>query len=427
MQRSARRDSTGRRYDFDWLRAIGAVLVVTAHTASTFSPWTAAAANYDPTFSHIETNKLFSEYLWILNLWLMPLFMLLGGASAWFTLGKRTSGRYLRERMVHIGLPFIFLMVALALPSSYAAQTFTGGFRGSFLDFVPTFFDGIYPNGHFALFHLWFLLYLLIYAIITLPLFRFLERPAGRRLVDRVARVSRRPGGIFVFVLPLLAVQLGLSGIWPQPQFPALVNDWKSFVMLLLAFIFGYILISDPRFQMAIARQWPLAAGVALATSAVLISIAWPDNFNPYRDLPVALSWNYLWFWTVLTISSWSWLVTLLGCAQRFLSRSHSLLKHAAEASYPLYLLHPLVWMPGILLIARLDVAAIPGFTAFTTGVLSGTYLLILLLKRWRVTRFLLGLKPGPIRSTSSTEGRRAPASSLDALQPKLPYNAFQK
>lgn len=81
-----------RRYDFDWLRAVGAVRVVVAHCTMLFSPWV-------PPFGNIHKNKLFSEIGWNLNLWLMPPFMVLAGGSAWFALRKRSSGLYLREHL----------------------------------------------------------------------------------------------------------------------------------------------------------------------------------------------------------------------------------------------------------------------------------------------------------------------------------------
>jgi peptidoglycan/LPS O-acetylase OafA/YrhL len=55
--------SANRRYDFDWLRFFGAVMVVVAHCSGLFSPWA-------PPFGNIQKNKLFSELLWNLNLWL---------------------------------------------------------------------------------------------------------------------------------------------------------------------------------------------------------------------------------------------------------------------------------------------------------------------------------------------------------------------
>src|SRR5512146_2721079 len=92
-----------RRYDFDWRRAVGAVRVVVAHCAGVFGAWF-------PSFGSFQKNKIIDELLWNLNVWLMPLFMLLAGASAWYALEKRSNRQYLRERLLHLGLPLLVLM-----------------------------------------------------------------------------------------------------------------------------------------------------------------------------------------------------------------------------------------------------------------------------------------------------------------------------
>lgn len=372
-----------RRYDFDWLKVLGALLVVIAHTEMMFSPWT-------PGYGYIQKHKLFSEIGWNLNLWLMPLFMFLAGASVWFALGKRSNRQYLRERLLHLGLPFLVLMITFVVPMTYGIDLWTGKFSGSFLEFSLHFLDR-----HFSLFHLWFLAYLLIYVLVTLPLFRFLQHPAGRRLIDRLAQVCERMGGLYIFALPLVIVQLALSAV-PGSEFPDLGNDWARFLSLLLVFIFGYILNSDARFQAAIARQWRLAAVLALLTFAALFAIAWSDDFNPFRDLPLHYSPEYAAFWTLFALSSWSWLLAWLGLGQRFMNVSHPLLKPATALSYPVYLLHPVFVFPGFLLVAELPVSAILAFPILLAIVLGGTLALSAILQRWWITRSLLGLETRP-------------------------------
>jgi glucan biosynthesis protein C len=373
--------SADRRYDFDWLRVLGAVLVVVAHCSGLFSAWA-------PTFGDIQKSKLFSELLWNLNLWLMPLFMLLAGASVWYTLRKRTNGEYLRERTLHLGLPLVILTLTFGIPMAYWSQSSTGQFSGSLSEFYLRFFD-IFPAGTF---HLWFLAYLFIYALLTLPLFRFLQTACGRMLIGRLGSACQHTGGLYLFALPLLVVQLALSGLSPLAPLAAPPNELAHFVLLLLAFVFGYILISDAHFQQAIARQWLLHLAVALAASALMFAFAWPDNFD-ISYVPIDYSWPYVAFWTLFAIGCWSMLLAWLGVGQRFLNVNSRILSLAAPLSYPLYLLHPLVLAPATLLVARWQAPALLAFLVETSGVLIGTFALTALLKRWRIARYVLGLK----------------------------------
>jgi glucan biosynthesis protein C len=43
-------------------------------------------------------------------------------------------------------------------------------FHGSFIEFYPHIFDGVYPNGNFSWHHLWFLVYLFMFSLVALPL-----------------------------------------------------------------------------------------------------------------------------------------------------------------------------------------------------------------------------------------------------------------
>ena len=233
-------DRTARRHDLDALRGIGAMLVVLAHCALVFSPWT-EVVQISP------QHKLFSELVWFLNPWLMPLFMLLAGASAFFALRRRTDAQYLRER-AGLLLTLLVGVFVFVIPSVYIMRATEGKFQGSLLSFYPHYLEGIQPAGNFTLLHLWFLAYVVVYTLITLPLFRYLQGTQGRALTGRLAELSGRRGGLLLMALPLVVLQLGFAGRFPDSEFPVIVNDGFRFFTLLYFFICGYIFISDERF-----------------------------------------------------------------------------------------------------------------------------------------------------------------------------------
>ncbi len=371
-----------RRYDFDWLRVFGAVMVVVAHCAGMFITWS-------PPFYSVEKTKVFNELLWNLNLWLMPLFMLLAGASAWFTLRKWSNRRYVQERLLHLGVPLAVLTLTFGIPAAFAFQTSIGQYRGSLVEFYVRFFD-FFPSNTY---HLWFLVYLLIYGALTLPLFRFLQSDAATLLMDRLARACRPMGGIYLFAVPLVVVQVAWAGTSRPAPFAAPPNDWTRLATLLIVFVSGYVLVSDTRFQSAVARQWPLTAAAAIVTSVIMFAIAWPDEFNPFIALYVDYSLEYYAFWTLFGLCTWSWLMAWLGFGQRFLNVNHPLLESLSPLIYPLYLLHPIVLFPALLAIAQWPINPFIAFPVLTATVLAGTVALTTILYRWRVTRALLGLK----------------------------------
>lgn len=82
-----------RRPEIDVLRVVAILLVFTVHTAEPFNPWDAWHVRSP------ERSKWLGELVLFLAPWIMPLFMMLAGASAWHSLGKRTTAEYLNERV----------------------------------------------------------------------------------------------------------------------------------------------------------------------------------------------------------------------------------------------------------------------------------------------------------------------------------------
>jgi toxin ParE1/3/4 len=64
--------------------------------------------------------------------------------------------------------------------------------------------------------HLWFILYLLGYSALALPIFQYLHGPAGKRLVEGLAVFFTRRGTILLLALPLALASAVPIGDAPQ-------------------------------------------------------------------------------------------------------------------------------------------------------------------------------------------------------------------
>jgi glucan biosynthesis protein C len=326
-------DKPLRRWDIDWLRVIGILLVFVFHTSQPFNPFE------EWHITNTERSLVFGSVVFVLNFWVMPLFMLLAGSSVWFSLHKRTNAQYARERVVRIFLPLLIGIFLFVSPQVYLERVFRGQFAGSFLQFFPHFFEGTYPEGNFSWHHLWFLMYLFSYALVALPLFRFLRGETGQRWVSRLAAWCERPGAIFLFAVPLMVGQATLG--WRFPQTNAFIGDWAWHWHLFLVFVYGYILISDERFQQALERIWKVALILALA-----ITVGFFVMFKVGPGLSLAGPWFWplvIFFWTIHPLDTWSWLVVILALGRKYLSFRNKLLDYTSEAAYPFYILHQTV------------------------------------------------------------------------------------
>ena len=81
-------------------------------------------------------------------------------------------------------MPFLFGVLAIVPPQAYVARFQQAGYAQDYLEFLPDYFrlrgDLSGYTGLFTPGHLWFILFLLVFSLAALPLFRWLDGAAGR-------------------------------------------------------------------------------------------------------------------------------------------------------------------------------------------------------------------------------------------------------
>ncbi len=367
-----------RRWDIDWLR-ISAVLVLFAfHTARIFD-------NAGEFYVKNAQPGIGPSYLVVyFRPWGMPLFFLLAGASTWFALRFRSAGRYMKERALRLLVPFIFGVLVLVPPQSYLGLRSHSGYAGSFLAWYPHFFqmmpgdmEGYYLGGH-TWGHLWFIVHLFVYSMLALPLFLYLNRESGRRVTERLAAFFSRPGTILLLGIPLCLAA-------PLPE----IAGGNPFLYIIV-FVYGFLLVSDARFEEAIDRHKEVAlflGPVAYLVVAYFDAAGRPSGIPPWSE-PI-LDWYLAGF------IPWFFLIALLGYGRRFLSSPSRVLSYLSEASYPLYTLHQTVIVIIGFYVVQWQGDVLVKFSIVLATSLATTILVYdLLVKRAGATRFLFGMRP---------------------------------
>lgn len=121
----------------DWLRAIALLGVFVYHCLQPFSTdeW------------HVKNTEL-SEALSIpiafFGSWGLGFFFLISGAGACLALRWRSVGEYVTERLMRLLVPLVFAYVVLGPFQAYIEATHFGWYEGSFLSFVPRFFEEVW-------------------------------------------------------------------------------------------------------------------------------------------------------------------------------------------------------------------------------------------------------------------------------------------
>jgi glucan biosynthesis protein C len=218
---------------------------------------------------------------------------------------------------------------------------------------------------------------LLIIALVSLPLFLLLKRESGQKVISWLAKVCSWPGVILLLVIPIIVVER-LIGVFNPLYF-------------LIFFIYGYLILADDRFERAIDRH----KGVALVVGLLLLIlfVAWAD-FDLF-EFPIWLAESIR-----LTLMSWFMIIAILGYGKKYLNSppkrksSRFILGYFGEGSYPFYILHQTVIVVIAFFVVQWAGGAPAKYLIIAGGAYLGTIVIYdLLVRRWNVTRFLIGMR----------------------------------
>jgi len=322
-------------------------------------------------------------YVEFFNLWMMPLFFVLSSAALYYSLKSRTGSEFLRERFLRIAVPWLGLGMFVFGPLQvYLERLSHGDFSGSFIQFLPHYFDGLYGlGGDFAWMglHLWFLMMLFFFILIMLPLLLPRGRE-GRSLLSRVSPLLlRTPVLLSLFVpLALAALLTNALGLQILRNF----GSWDSFSYLLF-FTYGYLLHSDQRVEDRVLQLRRTTLVLALVMTVV---VGIMDETSS--------DWTYL---TARAACSWWWILAILGYGHARLNFTNGLVRRANEAVLPFYILH----QPVIIVIAFFVVqTGAPILVKYLLTAVSSFVVIVALyeyvVRPVGVLRFLFGMRPRP-------------------------------
>jgi hypothetical protein len=364
--------------------------------------------------------------------WAMPLMFLMAGMAVWYSLRKRTAAQFVSERFRRLFVPLVFGVLVLIPPQVYIGLHKDPTYSESYWEFLPRFFDvklnlANFPfiisdapeTGLFEQGQLWFLVCLFGFSLVLLPLFLYLCRPVGLRLVEQGAGFFARPWAIFLLALPLAAIQTTLGGEVGLAAW----NRWAYALFIL----YGFLIAADPRFGRSFQRYWKPAIVFGsltfLATTALYIvrsEIQGADTLTDYD--PASLASRFF-----FAVSGWFWIVAILGLAGRLTrprheqkgtgsesrsdelldsathslersrkpSRMDSLMRYIGDAQLPIYVLHQTIIVAIGFFVVLWQVNWPLKYLAIVLATLVVTLAIYdIAVKRTRVTRFLFGMKP---------------------------------
>jgi len=383
----------GRRYDLDWLKILVILNMVPWHAA-----WLLAyVTEFSDSVLEGPGVTILRYYTGFSLRWQIPLLFFIAGASACLSLRHRSPGAFVRERARRLFVPLMFFMLVCYPVLLYFWPGVSE--NKSLLDYLVRFWPdclatilhsripGRIPMPGWA--HLWFVAYLLIFSLISLPLLICLRRQGKSGLAGKYVSFFTKTGAILLLAVPLMAINIILAPKWPMAQLN-LYDDWTYFCYDLAVFIYGYIICLHESLWQAVYRHLRISLPLAIVSTAFVLMMRFemPGFSRP------AYTPRYMLYSVFLGLHTWCWILAVLALAKKFLSGTNRFLNYASRAYYPFYILHFVL----MLIISYYVMQSCQGLaakfvvlSALTFSTTLASYELIV--KRTKVTRLLFGMK----------------------------------
>ncbi len=375
-----------RRYDLDWLRVLTILVVFLFHSTRFFDLWG----------WHVKNPGMYqgvTDWNDFLLRWMMPIIFVISGASIYYALNKGGAGKFLKDKVLRLLVPLVVGVFTHAALQVYLERISQGQFQGSFWQFLPHYFEGLYPftgNFAFAGMHLWYLMALFLFCVIFLPVFLWLKK-GGQGVLRRMGDLLALPGGVFLLVIPtaLLVIVLDPEGIGFRDT-----GGWNLLVYILY-FLPGFVLVSHEKLQARVQQQRWISLAVAVVASLAYLA----------QDDPAFGTLDFALVSVLSCLAGWSWIFTFFGFAMKHLTFTNPFLKYANEAVLPFYIMHQTVLLVIGYFVVRWDLPALAKWAIIA----SSSFVLILLayefvVRRFNVVRVLFGMKWLPRRAEKQVD-----------------------
>jgi len=393
-----------RRAELDWLRVLALGMLMVFHSVIGYSAWPWHVN--DP-----HDSWLLNGILDFMLRWRVSLVFVVSGSALMLALDRRKPKAILRERCARLLVPLIFGMMVIVPPQIYLDRLQHGKFHGSFVDYLPHAFTGIYPQGNLTWNHLWFLPYVLTLTAIGMPIFLWARSVAMRYRMERAMRAIADGHLYWLLVFPLALAQLMMLVQGNDDH--TFIGDGHGWIEFGSLFVLGGAVARWPIVLASIQRQRYVALVVGIVAYSALRK-EWPTD--PTSPLGV-VGWC-----NISAINVMAWVLAFIGFLTKWFTRPSPALTYLTEAAMPVYVLHQTLIIFAVynMHLVNLPVAAKILIT-FSFAVLTALGLYELAIRRSKWLRILFGVKPraqaiGPELLVPTAKG--APAGAITSRLP---------
>jgi len=327
-----------RIYYIDWLR-ISAIFIVFLFHSSHF---------FDPIYWHVknpQTSQSVLVFLGFVNIWIMPLFFFLSGASAIFGLNKPFP-KFAKGKVTRLLVPYLMGALILIPPQKYVEAVSHSTFSGSYMQFLKVYFGGRafdYPMGFNSAwigalsYHLWFLGHLFIISLVLFPLLQWISRNSNS-ILNWLEKVTSFAGGVILLFLPIAVERVLLKKHFPE------YTGWCDLLMYSLYFLLGFIFTINEGLRKSLFRSRNIALVIGTLLFVVyIISFTLKDTFIHELFQNNKVYGYYAFQESAGALATWTWIIFIISMGMKYLNRESDYRQQLNEAVLPFYILHQTV------------------------------------------------------------------------------------
>ena len=297
----------------------------------------------------------------------MSVLFALAGISTVYALRKRTAKQYIKERFFKLFIPLISAILLLIPVQTYIADMYFNHYAGSYIQHIPIYFtltDWSGYDGHFTPGHTWFMLYLFVISLGSVPLLMWYKNKQKKLRGSMITMIK---------IIPMFLIILICT--------PVLEIGGKSIGEFAACFLLGYFILSMEDVQDRLEKHYRS------------LGIAWLILIIIRCGMYQGEIYNNILFDVEQRVLSWVGILSIIGLGKHFLEFNSSFTKYFAPASFPIYFFHQsILVIVGYIIILHFN-GALLQYSSIVVISFVLTIIMYEVCKRSAITRFLFGMK----------------------------------
>lgn len=355
-----------RKHYIDNIRTLGILLLFPFHTSRIFN-------SFETFYVAGKPSIICDNFIRITSEWFMPLLFAIAGISASLAMEKYSIKQFIKERFFRLFIPFMFGVILTVPIQTFFAEKqhnrYTGNYFQQYILFFTKKTDLTGYSGGFTPAHLWFLLFLFVISLVSLPLIILYKKSDVKINENKFSLWTILPLFLFNFFLSVFEI------------------GGQSFGKYLSFFLLGYLILSTNGAIKLLENKRLILTTLAIIFSIIRMIMIYNINFQnvSFEIIFLCSAFNHLTTWVVI--------LAILGIGKCYLDYSNDILDYFSKASFPIYIFHQ-TWLVAIgyyvisVVNNRLTQFSIILILTFIASVL--TYEIMRILP---IARFMFGLK----------------------------------